>query len=244
MEALFTIENLTALITLTAMEIVLGIDNIIFIAILVSRIEKKLQAKARTIGLMLALIFRIILLFSLKWIMGLTTALFTFLEHDVTGRDLILILGGLFLITKSTSEIHHKMAEATHPETKEEDKKSVKKSSFSFAIIQIMLVDIVFSLDSVITAIGMAQSLAIMIVAVIVSMFIMLWLSDPISHFVEHNPTIKILALSFLILIGVMLTAEGMGEHVSKGYIYFAMAFSLVVELLNIRYRKKIENKP
>ncbi len=240
MDALFTIENLTALITLTAMEIVLGIDNIIFIAILVSRVEKHLQHKARTIGLVLALFFRIGLLLSLKWVMGLTSTLFTILEHDVSGRDLILLLGGLFLVAKSTIEIHHKIEEATHQNHSKQDLPIKKKSSnFNSVVVQIMLIDIVFSLDSVITAIGMAQSITIMVVAVIISMLIMLKLSAPIGEFVDRNPTIKILALAFLILIGVMLVMEGMGKEVSKGYIYFAMAFSLLVELLNMRYRKK-----
>ncbi len=240
MDALFTIENLTALITLTVMEIVLGIDNIIFIAILVSRLEKHLQKKARTIGLVLALFFRIGLLLSLKWIMGLTSALFTLMEHDVSGRDLILLLGGLFLVAKSTIEINQKIEEASHHADSAEDAlKKKKPNNFTAAVIQIMIVDIVFSLDSVITAVGMAQSIVIMILAVIISMLFMLRLSGPIGDFVERNPTIKILALSFLILIGVMLIVEGTGEHVSKGYIYFAMAFSLVVELLNLKYRKK-----
>lgn len=239
MEALFTIENLTALITLTAMEIVLGIDNIIFIAILVSRLEKHLQAKARSIGLILALVFRVMLLLSLKWVMGLTNVLFTFMEHDVSGRDLILLLGGLFLVAKSTIEIHHKIDEAAHHHDAEEMKNPKKASSFAPTVFQIMVIDIVFSLDSVITAIGMAQSISVMIIAVVISMLIMLKLSGAISDFVDRNPTIKILALSFLILIGVMLVMEGMGSHVSKGYVYFAMAFSLVVELLNLQYRKR-----
>jgi predicted tellurium resistance membrane protein TerC len=238
MDALFSIENLTALITLTAMEIVLGIDNIIFIAILVSRVEKALQQKARTIGLMLALVFRVALLLSLNWIMGLTNVLFTLMDHGITGRDIILLAGGLFLVGKSTLEIHQKIEEAAHPES-HGDQNSKKKVKFGSIVIQIMLIDIVFSLDSVITAVGMAQSVPVMIAAVVVSMLIMLKLSGPISDFVDRNPTIKILALAFLILIGVMLMVEGMGGHVSKGYIYFAMAFSLVVEILNMRYRRK-----
>jgi predicted tellurium resistance membrane protein TerC len=237
MEALLTIENLTALLTLTAMEIVLGIDNVIFIAILVARVSPTKQAKARTIGIALALVFRIILLFSLTWIMGLTAPIFTLMDHGVTGRDLILLLGGLFLVGKSTTEIHHKMAEAGDEAAGLAPKKS--HLGFKNAVFQIMLIDVVFSLDSVITAVGMAQNLTVMIVAVVISMFIMLWLSSPIARFVNTNPTIKILALAFLILIGVMLLVEGMGGHVSKGYIYFAMAFSLLVEILNMNYRKK-----
>lgn len=235
MEALLSIENLTALLTLTAMEIVLGIDNIVFIAILVSKLPKEVQKKARQIGILLALVFRILLLLSLSWIMGLTEPWITLFGHGFTGRDIILIAGGLFLVAKSTSEIHHKMNEA-------QDDAALKKvaiKGFQAAVIQIMLVDIVFSLDSVITAVGMAQHIAVMIIAVVVSMLIMLWLADPISNFVDRNPTIKILALSFLILIGVMLLVEGMGGHVSKGYIYFAMAFSLAVEMINLRLRKK-----
>jgi len=239
MEALFTIENLTAFITLTLMEIVLGIDNIIFIAIFVSRLEKKLQKKARLIGLSLALFFRIGLLLSLRWVMGLTSTLFTVMEHEITGRSLILLFGGLFLVAKSTIEIHQKMNEAIHPGSEQSNYKKNKPSNFEAAVVQIMLIDIVFSLDSVVTAIGMAQSITIMILAVIAAMLIMLKLSSFISDFVDHNPTIKILALAFLILIGVMLVAEAMGASVSKGYIYFAMAFSLTVELINLRFQKK-----
>jgi predicted tellurium resistance membrane protein TerC len=240
MEAFFTIENLTALLTLTAMEIVLGIDNIVFIAILVSKLPKSVQQKARKVGIFLALFFRILLLLSLSWIMGLTEPLVTVLEHGFTGRDLILLGGGLFLVAKSTTEIHHKVNgdEEIAPGATAKTAKS-----FQAAVIQIMLVDIVFSLDSVITAVGMAQQISVMIVAVVLSMFIMLWLATPISDFVDKHPTIKILALSFLILIGVMLLVEGMGGHVSKAYIYFAMAFSLGVEMLNLRYRKRVDTK-
>lgn len=240
MDSIFTIENLSALLTLTAMEIVLGIDNIIFIAILVSRLDRHLQKKARTIGLILAMVFRVVLLLSLKWVMGLTAPLLTLFNQDFSGRDLILLLGGLFLVAKSTLEIHHKIEEAAHPHDpsgSQAPKRAI--SNFKFAVFQIMIIDIVFSLDSVITAVGMAQSIAVMIIAVIVSMLIMLRLSAPIGDFVDRNPTIKILALSFLILIGVMLVMEGMGAHVSKGYIYFAMAFALAVEFLNMRYRRK-----
>ncbi|MBS1959627.1 MAG: TerC family protein [Bdellovibrionales bacterium] len=237
MEGFFTIENLTALLTLTAMEIVLGIDNIIFIAILVARLPQEVQNKARSLGIFLALFFRVLLLLSLKWMMGLTEPLFRIFEHGFSGRDLILIGGGLFLMSKSITEIHHKLDEAAHHTGSEAPMKKAK--SFMGAVLQITIVDIVFSLDSVITAVGMAQHLSVMITAVILSMLIMLWVSSPISQFVEKNPTIKILALSFLILIGVMLLVEGMGTHVSKGYIYFAMAFALAVEMLNLRYRKK-----
>lgn len=237
MDSILTIENLTALFTLTAMEIVLGIDNIIFIAILVSRVPKELQAKARSLGILLALVFRVALLFSLTWIMRLTNPLFHVLDHGVTGRDLILLLGGLFLVAKSTLEIHQKISEAGGEHGEHGPKRKV--SGFGSVVVQIMLIDIVFSFDSVITAVGMAQSLPVMVLAVVISMFIMLIVSGPIAQFVERNPTIKILALAFLILIGVMLLVEGMGGHVSKGYIYFAMAFSLLVELLNMNYRKR-----
>lgn len=246
MDALFTIENLTALLTLTAMEIVLGIDNIIFIAILVARLPKEMQKRGRFLGLFFALFFRVGLLFSLSWIMQLTNPLFELFSHSVSGRDLILLGGGLFLVAKSTVEIHHKIYDATHPgpDTNIQPGMPQKKATNLWgAVFQIMVIDIVFSLDSVITAVGMVQVISIMVAAVVISMLIMLWISGPISDFVEKNPTIKILALAFLILIGVMLIAEGFGEHVSKGYIYFAMAFSLAVEVLNMNYRKKVEKR-
>ncbi len=235
-----TVANLTSLVTLTAMETVLGIDNIIFIAILVARLPAESQARTRNIGLFLALLIRIILLFSISWIMTLKEPLFEVLDHAFSGRDLILLVGGLFLLGKSTFEIHHKVEgdpqihlhEAEHMNKK-------KKASVGMMLAQILVLDIVFSLDSVITAVGMANQVSIMVAAMIISMIIMLVSAGRISSFVERHPTIKILALSFLLLIGVMLVAEGMGAHVSKGYIYFAMAFSLTVELLNMRYRKK-----
>lgn len=237
-----TTQSLTALVTLTAMETVLGIDNIIFIAILVSRLPQHQQARTRNIGLLLALVIRIGLLFSISWIMTLTEPLFSLLEHSFSGRDLILIGGGLFLLAKSTFEIHHKVEgdPQIHLHQAQPDQK--KQVSVRFMLFQILLLDIVFSLDSVITAVGMANQVSIMVVAMVISMIIMLVSAGRISNFVERHPTIKILALSFLLLIGVMLTAEGMGAHVSKGYIYFAMAFSLAVEFLNMRYRKR--NQP
>jgi predicted tellurium resistance membrane protein TerC len=234
----FSNEIIIALFTLTAMEIVLGIDNIIFIAILVARLDIKDQAKIRNIGIGLALVIRIGLLFSISWVMTLTEPLFAILSHSFSGRDLILLFGGLFLIAKSTFEIHHKV-EGDPEHALPEDAKSKKKASAKAMLLQILVLDIVFSLDSVITAVGMVSQVGVMVVAMVISMVVMLASAGKISAFVEKHPTVKILALSFLILIGVMLVAESMGQHVSKGYIYFAMAFSLIVESLNIRYRTK-----
>lgn len=235
-----TAQNLTSLFTLTAMETVLGIDNIIFIAILVGRLPKESQKKTRNIGISLALIIRVLLLFSISWIMTLTNPLFSILEQTFSGRDLILLLGGLFLVAKSTFEIHHKVEGDPQIHLHEAESVGHKKTvSPRWMLFQILLLDIVFSLDSVITAVGMANHIPIMITAMILSMMIMLVSAGSISNFVDKHPTIKILALSFLILIGVMLIAESFGAHVSKGYIYFAMAFSLAVELINMRYRLK-----
>ena len=225
-----------SLLTLTGLEIVLGIDNIIFISILAGKLPAEQQAKARQTGLALALITRIALLASIAWMAKLTTPLFSFLGHGVSGRDLILILGGLFLLVKSTTEIHEKL------EGHDGGANPVKAATkFAHVLVQIMLLDIVFSLDSVITAVGMAQHLAIMITAVILAMGVMLLAAGSISNFVNRHPTLKILALSFLILIGVTLIAEGTGAHVPKGYVYFAMAFSFGVEMLNLRMRKKAQ---
>ena len=222
-----------ALATLTALEIVLGIDNIIFISILVGRVEEKKRNKARIIGLGLAMISRILLLLSLTWVMGLTDHLFTVFGVDLSGRDLIMLSGGLFLIWKSTHEIHisvegHATVQA-----------SQGKKAFGAVLIQIALIDIVFSLDSVITAVGMASHIEVMVAAVIISVGIMMLSARAIGNFVEANPAIKILALSFLIMVGVALIGEGFELHIPKGYIYFAMAFSIMVELLNMRMRKK-----
>lgn len=221
-----------AFLTLVGLEIVLGIDNVIFISILSGKLPPEQQAKARTLGLFLAMFMRVALLFSLAWIVKLTEPLFTVFAHSVSGRDLILLLGGLFLIFKSVHEIHGKMEAAG------ED--GLKKGTVTFGgiIIQIILLDIVFSLDSVITAVGMVNDLGIMISAVIVSVVVMMFCAGPISRFVDEHPTFKMLALSFLMLIGVVLVAEGMHQHISKGYIYFAMAFSVGVELLNMKLRK------
>ena len=234
-ESLFTIEALISLATLTALEIVLGIDNIIFIAILVGRLPEHQRDKARIFGLALAMGTRILLLLSLFWIMKLTTPLFTLLAHEISGRDLILILGGLFLLVKSTNEIHHDIEEGG------EEEKELKKSARGYynTLIQIAILDIVFSLDSVITAVGMASNILVMILAVVIAVGVMMFASKSISIFIENNPTIKILALAFLILVGVALIAEGLDFHISKGYIYFAMAFSLAVESINIYTRKR-----
>lgn len=222
-----------ALATLTALEIVLGIDNIIFISIIVGRLPEQQRNKGRVIGLGLAMMTRIILLLSITWVMSLTTGLFTLLEHNVSGRDLILIGGGLFLLAKSTQEIHQSLEGA------EESKKGGSSSSFAFTMMQIAVIDIVFSLDSVITAVGLAKDVEVMIIAIMISIGVMMIAAKAISEFVEAHPTIKMLALSFLILVGVTLLAEGAGFEFPKGYIYFAMAFSMSVETLNIRLRKK-----
>lgn len=220
-----------AFITLLALEVVLGIDNVIFISILAGKLPIEQQQRARTVGLGLAMFIRIALLFSLAWIIRLTDPLFGILGQEISGRDLILIIGGLFLIGKSTHEIHQKLEG-------EEGHSSARVSpSFSSVIIQILLLDIVFSLDSVITAVGMVDNISIMITAVVVAVGFMMLFAGPISAFVDRHPTVKMLALSFLLLIGVTLLAEGFDQHISKGYIYFAMGFSVFVEMLNLRLR-------
>ena len=236
MDHLLTTDALVALLTLSAMEIVLGIDNVVFIAILVAKLPAAQQASARRLGLVLALFIRIGLLFAISWMMGLTAPLFRigFLGHDFSGRDLILLGGGLFLIFKATWEIYDKL-EADHAA----HGGSGGRAGFAIVLVQILLLDIVFSLDSVITAVGMAEHVSIMVIAMVLAMLVMLVSAAAVSGFVERHPSVKILALSFLLLIGVMLVAEGMGQHVPKGYIYFAMAFSLVVELMNMRYRRR-----
>lgn len=223
-----------ALLTLTALELVLGIDNIVFISILAGKLPKEQQAKGRTVGLGLALITRILLLLSLSWVIGLTAPLFTIFGKGLSGRDLILLGGGLFLLGKATHEIHGSLEGA-----EERGTAGAATASFVSIIIQIALLDIVFSLDSVITAIGMVDEIGVMIAAVIIAIVFMLFAAGPLSRFVEKHPTVKMLALSFLLLIGVVLLAEGLGQHISKGYIYFAMAFSVLVEMLNLRMRKK-----
>jgi predicted tellurium resistance membrane protein TerC len=224
-----------AFATLTILELVLGIDNIVFISILAGKLPPEQQSKARYIGLGLALVMRVILLFSLSWVIGLTSPLFTILGQEISGRDLVLLIGGLFLIGKSTHEIHGSLEGA-------EGHKSAKVyASFASVLIQITLLDIVFSLDSVITAVGMVDRIEIMIAAVVVSIVFMMLFAKPIGEFVQKHPTVKMLALSFLLLIGVVLIAEGFDQHIPKGYIYFAMAFSVLVEVLNMRLRKSKE---
>ncbi len=225
-----------SLLTLTALEIVLGIDNNIFIAILAGKLPAEQQAKARKLGLMLALITRILLLLSLTWIMGLTKPLFTLplLQVGVSGRDLVLLIGGLFLIWKSVREVHEKLEEEDGHATTDRS-----RASFAGVIVQILLLDIVFSLDSVITAVGMADNIWVMIAAVIIALGVMLVFATKISDFVNQHPTLKMLALSFLILIGVTLLGEGLHFHIPKGYIYFSMAFAFGVEMLNLKLRSK-----
>ncbi len=218
-----------ALLTLTGLEIVLGIDNIVFISILAGRLPAAQQNSARQIGLIAAMVSRILLLLSLSWIMGLTAPLFTMAGRGFTGRDLILLAGGVFLVWKATKEIHHKI------EGQAEEVRKVQASSFASVIGQIMVVDVVFSLDSVITAVGMADRISIMVTAVMISVGLMMLAARTISEFVDSRPTVKMLALSFLLLIGVNLMAEAGGFHIPKGYTYFAMAFSLLVEMLNLR---------
>jgi len=229
-------ESLIALLTLTVLEIVLGIDNIIFISILSGKLPKEQQNRARLTGLALAMITRILLLFSIVWIMKLTLPLFTALGQEISGRDIILIAGGLFLIGKSTFEIHDKL------EGGEGHISGKAVKSFANVITQILLLDIIFSLDSVITAVGMANNIIIMVLAVVIAVGVMMVSSKSISEFVEKHPTVKMLALSFLLLIGVSLIAEGFEQHIPKGYIYFAMAFSVFVEMLNLRMKSKKRN--
>ncbi len=218
--------------TLTALELVLGIDNIVFISILVDKLPKEKQAMARRIGLFMAMFMRIGLLLVLSWIIGLVEPLFTVLKQEISGRDLILIAGGLFLIWKSTGEIHQSL------EGEEGHSSSAVKATFTAVILQIMVVDMVFSLDSIITAVGMVDELAVMIAAVVASVGMMMLFAGAIGRFVSDHPTVKMLALSFLVVVGVVLIAEGFDHHVPKGYVYFAMAFSIGVEMLNIRVRR------
>lgn len=228
-----SVETLVALATLTFLEIVLGVDNIIFISILSGRLPSPQQPRARRLGLLLAMGTRILLLFSLSWVVKLTAPLFELWSHEISGRDLILILGGLFLLYKATHEIHGRL------EGEDEHGAEQRPISFGSVLAQIALLDIVFSLDSVITAVGMVDDLWVMIVAVVVSVLIMMVAAGPISAFVHRHPTIKILALSFLLLIGLSLLLEGFEMHIPKGYIYFAMGFSVFVEMINLRVRVK-----
>jgi predicted tellurium resistance membrane protein TerC len=235
MEELLDPQNFGSLLTLTIMEVVLGIDNIVFISILVAKLPDAQRERARRVGLALALLMRIGLLFTITWIMRLEKDLFFLFDIGFSGKDLILLGGGLFLIGKATHEIYDKL-EVGH---EEEHEGAVSGRSFGSIIVQIMILDIVFSLDSVITAVGMAQKIEIMIAATIIAVGVMLIFAGSIGDFVNRHPSVKLLALSFLILIGVILMADGMGQHISKGYVYFAMAFSLGVELLNMRFRQK-----
>lgn len=236
-----------SLATLTLMEIVLGIDNIIFIAILVGRMPEKQRAKARRLGLSLALFMRLGLLFALSWIMGLQKPFFHLMGRGIAGRDVIMLGGGLFLVGKSTHEIYEKLElegqDEDAGETEDDDNEVVavraRSNKFTWTILQILVLDIVFSLDSVITAVGMAKQVSIMVTAMVIAVIVMLLFAGKIGDFVNDHPSMKILALSFLLLIGVLLIAEGMGQHVSKGYIYFALGFSLLIELLNMRFRKR-----
>jgi predicted tellurium resistance membrane protein TerC len=228
-------ETWIALVTLSALEIVLGVDNIIFISVLASKLPKARQARARRVGLLGAMVTRILLLFSLAWLARLTAPLFATFGKEFSGRDLILISGGLFLLAKATWEIHDNLEGGDGSRT------GKPVASFASLIAQIMLLDIVFSLDSVITAIGMARQVGVMVAAVVIAVGVMLWASGPIAAFVDRHPTIKILALSFLLLIGFSLVAEGFSQHIPKGYIYFAMGFSVFVEMLNLRVRASAE---
>lgn len=236
MEIFLQPDTWVALLTLTFLEIVLGIDNIIFISLVAGKVPEENQKKARLGGLSIALIMRILLLLSITWIIGLKEPIITLLSFELSWRDIILIAGGIFLLVKSTLEIHHKV------EGQEENPENGKKSktmSFSTAIIQIVLLDLVFSFDSILTAVGLTEEVILMIIAVVIAIVVMMIFAKPVGEFVNKHPTIQILALSFLILIGVMLIVEGAHYHVPKGYIYFAVFFSLAIEMLNMRYRKK-----
>ena len=239
METILSSAGLISIVSLTFMEIVLGIDNIIFVSIVAGRAEKKDQKRARNMGLLLAMLIRVLLLFVIQIIIDAQTPIFTlpieFAGKDISIKDLVLIAGGLFLIYKSTTEIHHKFNVDDHVELE-----SKTKQSFNTIILQILMLNLVFSVDSIVTAIGLTQSIAIMFISIILSMITMLLVSSSISNFVEKHPTVKMLALSFLLMIGFMLIVEAFEVHVPKGYIYFSMAFSLFVEMLNIRLRKKL----
>lgn len=236
---LLTLESLAALLTLTALEIVLGIDNIVFIAIVTSGLDPRIQPRARRTGLLAAMTMRIVLLLAISWIMSLTRTLFTVLGHEVSGKDLVLLAGGLFLLAKATLEIHQRIETAG-----EQPHHSRRPAAFWPAVGQIMALDIIFSLDSVVTAVGMARHLSIMIAAIVAAVLVMLVFAEVVSAFIKRHPTLKMLALAFLLLIGAMLVLEGAGVHVPRGYIYFAMAFSLAVEMLNIRTTRRRANDP
>lgn len=236
MTEIFSAEGLISLLTLTFLEIVLGIDNIVFISIVSGRLPLSQQGKARNIGITLALVVRILLLLAVNWIIGLTATIFTIRNFSLSYRDLILIAGGMFLLAKSTSEMHAKL-EGKH------DEHNVRAVTFKSAITQIVLLDLVFSLDSILTAVGLVENLAIIIIAIVISLGVMLIFSRKISRFINDHPTMKILAISFLLMIGMLLVVEGLHVHVPKGYIYFSMAFALGVEILNMKIRKKAVKK-
>ena len=238
--SVFTPEGLFSLLTLSLLEIVLGIDNVIFVSIIVGKLPVQDHAKARKIWIIGALILRTILLLSISWIAGLVYPLFSIVHHVFSGRDLIMMFGGLFLLAKSTIEIHSKIEGEIHHEDKDN---TIKSKAFTSIMTQVLLIDLVFSLDSVITAIGLANQIPIMIMAILIALIIMLFSSASISKYIEAHPTLKMLALSFLLMVGLTLFIEGFGIHVPKGYIYTAMAFSLLVEVLNMRFRKN-QNKP
>src|SRR5512138_1475246 len=233
MSGLFTWEALVAFLTLVALELVLGVDNVIFISILAGKLPVEQQKRARTTGIMLAVVTRVLLLLSLSWIIGLTEPLFNVWKFEISGRDLVLLAGGLFLLWKSVHEIHQKL------EGVEGESSAKVRGAFWSVIIQIMLLDIVFSLDSVITAVGMVDEIVIMIAAVVIAASVMVFTATPLANFVERHPTVKMLALSFLLLIGFTLIVEGLHQHIPKGYIYFAMGFSIMVEMLNLRLRAR-----
>jgi predicted tellurium resistance membrane protein TerC len=231
-DAFLTADGLVALVTLTFLEVILGVDNVIFISILASKLREAKQKRARRVGLLAAMVMRILLLLSIAWIIRLTAPLFTVFNQEISGRDLILILGGLFLLAKSTLEIHDRL------EGEEGHGSARVAPSFASVIVQIMMLDVVFSLDSVITAVGMAEDVSVMVAAVVAAVGIMMVSAEPISGFVNRHPTVKVLALSFLLLIGLSLVGDGLGMHIPKGYIYFAMGFSVFVEMINLRVRK------
>jgi len=233
--------TIIAFFTLAALEIVLGIDNIIFISVLANRLPHDIRDSVRQFGLVFALVTRILLLLSLSWVMGLTETLFTLLQQDISGRDLILLVGGLFLLWKSSNEIYLEVEaqETTENESSAAPLQGTKRKLMLAAVVQIGILDIVFSLDSVITAVGLVDEISIMVAAVLLSVIVMLYFAKSIGEFIHHHPSIKVLALSFLTIVGVVLIAEGLDVHIPKGYVYFAMAFSLIVEFLNIRARNK-----
>lgn len=237
MEMFLQVDTWVALLTLTFMEIVLGIDNIIFISIVAGKLPEEQQKKARIGGLSLALIMRVLLLFSITWLIGLTEPVFAMFGYDFSWRDIILAAGGIFLIVKSVLEIHEKV------EVHDIQKEVTAAKTFTFAILQIVMLDIIFSFDSILTAVGLTEEITLMIIAVVVSIIVMMVFARAVGDFVNKYPTIQILALSFLILIGFMLVMEGLQYHVPKGYIYFAVFFSLIIEMLNIRFRKKQETQ-